>query len=64
MKDKGERLLWLLYLIFGLVFLYQHLVTTDLLFKYLFLVLGVFDITLLMLRSGLYNYHHGYYKWL
>lgn len=60
----NERLLWLLFLVLGLSFLYQFMVTEEFIFKYIFLVVGVFDICLLMVRSGLYNYHHNNYEWL
>lgn len=64
MKEKKEKLFWGIYLFLGLSFLYNYMIITDFWFKYLFLVVGVFDISMVMMRSGLYNYHHGYYKHL
>lgn len=60
----SEKVWWLIYLVFGLFFLFRFLTTEELLFQYIFLVLGVFDISMLITRSGLYNYNNKSYKWL
>ena len=63
-KIMYEKLICLIYLSLGLILLYQFMASESFLLKYVGLVLGIFDISMLIMRVGLYNYHNGYYWWL
>lgn len=51
-------------LIFALTMFYIFMYSPYLLLKYISLVLGVFDISILVFRIGLINYHKGLYDWV